>query len=142
MKNPVGRPTKYKPEFCDLVIEVGSIGGWLCEMAEVCDVHRSTMDEWASKHPEFSEALMRAKQKAQAWFERTGREAMFADKFNSSLWQKQMSSRHPDEYTEKRENKTDLTSGGEKIGSILSTLQHVEKDKLPEDKTFDTIDKS
>ena len=99
----VGRPTKYRPEFCDLIIKVGEEGGWLCEMAEACDVVRSTMDEWAANHPEFSEALTRAKQKAQAWFERKGRTGMEADKFNSALWQKQMSARHPSEYTEKRQ---------------------------------------
>jgi len=100
---PAGRPTKYKPEYCQTVIEVGEGGGWLCEMAEACDVTRSTMDNWSADHPEFLEALTRAKQKAQAWFERTGREAMLMDKFNSSLWAKQMSARHPGEYSEKRQ---------------------------------------
>ena len=101
----MGRPTKYKPEFCDLIIEVGAEGGWLSEMAEACDVHRSTMDEWAETHADFSEALTRAKQKAQAWFEREGRIGLTADKFNSALWAKQMSARHRDEYTERQEVK-------------------------------------
>ena len=103
VKGPGGRPTKYRPEYCGTILAVGEVGGWLAEMAEACDVHRSTMDEWAAEHPEFSEALMRAKQKAQAWFEREGRLGLSADKFNSALWAKQMSSRHRDEYTERRE---------------------------------------
>lgn len=117
---PAGRPTKYKPEFCALIIEVGSIGGWLSEMAEACDVHRSTMDEWASVHPEFSEALTRAKQKAQAWFEKTGREGLTADKFNSALWAKQMSARHRDEYTEVRQiaNAPGETFKTEDVGGV------------------------
>jgi hypothetical protein len=98
---PAGRPTKYKPEFCDLVIEVGEQGGWLAEMAEACDVVRSQMDVWAEAHPEFSEALTRAKQKAQAWFEKQGRIGLTADKFNSALWAKQMSARHRMEYSDK-----------------------------------------
>lgn len=98
----VGRPTKYKPEYCKRVIDVGEEGGWLVEMAEACDVARSTMDEWAATQPEFSEALTRAKQKAQAWFERNGRTGLFADKFNSALWAKQMAARHPAEYSEKQ----------------------------------------
>lgn len=102
MNNKVGRPTKYKPQFCDLIIEIGEQGGWLCEMAEACDVVRSTMDEWASSHPEFSEALTRAKQKAQAWFEKSGRTGLYADRFNASLWSKQMAARHPTEYSEKQ----------------------------------------
>jgi hypothetical protein len=98
-----GRPTKYQPEFCDLIIGVGEEGGWLSEMAEACDVHRNTMDVWADEHPEFLEALTRAKQKAQVWFEKKGREGLTADKFNSALWSKQMSARHPGEYTERKE---------------------------------------
>ena len=100
---PGGRPTKYKPEFCETVIAVGEEGGWLCEMAEACDVARSTMDEWAANYPEFSEALTRAKQKAQAWFEREGREGLKAERFNAPLWQKQMSARHREEYTERQQ---------------------------------------
>lgn len=115
---PAGRPTKYRPEFCETIIEIAEQGGWMCEMAEACDVHRNTFDLWVDAHPEFMEALMRAKQKAQAWFEKTGREALWADKFNSALWQKQMSARHPDEYTERRKNENDLTSGGKPITGI------------------------
>lgn len=120
---PGGRPTKYEPSFCEVVVKVGEDGGWLCEMAEACDVHRSTMDEWASKHPEFSEALTRAKQKAQSWFEKQGRIGLTADKFNSSLWAKQMSARHPDEYTERREidQKTKL-SADDSISGLLARI--------------------
>lgn len=100
---PAGQPTKYKPEFCEVVIRVGADGGWLSEMAEACDVCRSTMDNWAAANPEFLEALTRAKQKAQAWFEREGRLGLTADKFNSALWAKQMSARHRDEYTERQD---------------------------------------
>lgn len=99
----IGRPTKYRPEFCQTVVRVGEQGGWLAEMAEACDVVRSQMDVWAAVHPEFSEALTRAKQKSQAWFEREGRTGLTAERFNSALWAKQMSARHPREYTEKRQ---------------------------------------
>lgn len=128
---PAGRPTKYDPKFCEVVEEVGSYGGWLSEMAEACDVHRSSMDEWASVHPEFSEALARAKQKAQAWFESVGRTGLTAERFNSALWAKQMSARHRDEYTERRELtgadggaiKTEETGGAaEKLASLLAGI--------------------
>lgn len=100
---PGGRPTKYEPRFCDVVLEVGAYGGWISEMAEACDVHRSTFPEWEKAHPEFSAALARAKQKAQANFEIMGRTGLTAERFNSALWQKQMSARHPDEYTERKD---------------------------------------
>lgn len=107
-KHPGGRPTKYRPEFCDTIIEVGETGGWLSEMAEACDVARSTIDEWAANHPEFSEALTRAKQKAQAWFERAGRNGLTNKTFNAPLWTAQMKARHRDEYSDRAH--VDLTS--------------------------------
>ncbi len=76
----------------------------MCEMAEACDVTRQTMHNWADEHSEFLAALTRAKQKAQAWFEREGRTGLRADRFNSALWAKQMSARHREEYTERREH--------------------------------------
>lgn len=121
---PAGRDTKYKPEFCDVVIKVGEEGGWLSEMAEACDVVRATMDNWAAAHPEFLEALTRAKQKAQAWFERRGREGMTEDRFNAALWQKQMSARHRSEYTERRE----LT--GAEGGPIRWSAEEMTDDEL------------
>lgn len=99
----MARPTVYDSAFCDRVIEIGETGGWLSEMAEACDVHRNTMDVWATAHPEFLEALTRAKQKAQAWFERAGRLGLTAERFNAPLWQKQMAARHRDEYTERQD---------------------------------------
>ena len=91
---PAGRPTKYKPEFCETIQGVAEQGGWLSQMAEACDVHRSTMDEWASEHPEFSEALTRAKQKAQVALEELGWKGIEADKFNSSQWKHLAAARH------------------------------------------------
>lgn len=118
---PAGRPSTYKPEYCDTVIEVGSTGGWLSEMAEACDVHRNTMDVWAKAHPEFLEALTRAKQKAQAWFERKGREGLEAERFNANLWQKQMAARHRDEYTERRENMHNVSADTAQLLNSIAT---------------------
>lgn len=60
--NPEGRPTKYKPEFCELYIEHGKKGGFveafpafLHEKTKVI-VCQDTIYEWAKVHPEFSEA--------------------------------------------------------------------------------------
>lgn len=100
-KNPVGRPTKYRPEFCETILKVGEEGGWTAEMAEACDVVRSTFDLWVKEHPEFSEAFTRALQKSRVWFEKVGRNGLFADKFQANLWSKQMAARCPEDYSEK-----------------------------------------
>ena len=123
-KLKAGQPTKYREGFCDLIIEVGETGGWICEMAEACDVHRSTFDNWADKHPKFFAALSRAKQKAQAWFEAEGRNGLTTAagvRFNPQLWKAQMCARHPYEYTERRVLKHTGPSGGP-IQTITSTM--------------------
>lgn len=101
-KNLGGAPTKYKPEYCDLVQEIGAEGGWVSEMAEACDVSRTSFYDWEKARPEFKEALARAKQKSQAYYEKTGRLAMFSKEFNANLWIKQMQGRFKDDYTENR----------------------------------------
>jgi transposase-like protein len=102
---PAGRPTKYKPEFCEQVIELGKKGKSLAQMAAHFDVARSTIDQWAEDQPDFSEALTRAKAHCQAWWENVGQEAMFMDKFQSAVWTKSMQARFRDDYTERQELK-------------------------------------
>lgn len=70
-KNPVGRPTKYKEEYCDLVddylkerideevsvnkvkVKLPTIEGY----ARYIDTPLSTLYDWKNEHEEFSESL-------------------------------------------------------------------------------------
>lgn len=70
----MARPTKYKPEFCDAVVEHMTTGASLTSFAAEIDVARSTINEWMEANPEFSEAVKRGKAKCAAWWERKGRE--------------------------------------------------------------------
>lgn len=56
-KRPVGRPSKYKPEYCERVIEDMSTGLSLTAFAGSIPVARSTINVWMDQHPEFSEAV-------------------------------------------------------------------------------------
>lgn len=67
-KGKGGRPTKYSPEMCDIIIAAGKEGCAVAEMAIRCDVCIDTIYEWAKVHPEFSEALTRAQNEAEAWW--------------------------------------------------------------------------
>ena len=104
---PAGRPTLYRREYCEKVIELGKEGASLAQMASHFDVSRPTIDQWAVDYPEFSEALMRAKAHAQAWWENAGREGMFMGSggFNAQVWKKSVEARFRDDYTEKQEIK-------------------------------------
>lgn len=65
-----GRPSKYKPTYCNLLIEHMQEGASIASFAAEIGVARSTINEWADAHPDFSEALKKGKAKCAAWWEK------------------------------------------------------------------------
>lgn len=101
----VGRPSKYKPEFCAKVISCGEQGMTLAEMAADIGVDRSTINDWIGQHDEFSRAVKAGLDKAQAWWERQGRIATFGgcDGFNATSYIFQMKNRFKEDWRDKQE---------------------------------------
>lgn len=99
-----GRPTLYNPVFCQKVIDLGRLGKSITQMASELDVCKDSMYEWGKNYPEFSDALRRAKQLSQAWWEDKGQDALEKPGFQSSLWAKQVSCRFPEDYRETTRN--------------------------------------
>ena len=64
-----GRPTKYKPHYCDEIIELGKQGKSRVQCATYFEVHTDTLYEWANVHSEFSEAFKKAKDFAESYWE-------------------------------------------------------------------------
>ena len=71
---PRGRPTKYKPEYCQAIINyfdrpILNIQGnandppFFLNFCLGIEINQDTMHEWISKHPDFSEAYKVAKEK-------------------------------------------------------------------------------
>ena len=77
---PAGRPTKYKPEYCEQIVAFMSDGASITSFAAEIDVCRATITEWVEVYPEFSAAVKRAKAKCAAWWERQGREGATGNK--------------------------------------------------------------
>lgn len=102
-KHAGGRPSKYVPSNCEMVIELGKAGKSLAQMCAHFDISRQTIDNWAEAYPEFLEALSRAKMHAQSWWEEQGVAGMTADKFNAAVWKKSMEARFREDYTERHE---------------------------------------
>lgn len=100
---PAGRPSTYDPAYCERVVELAKEGKSQVQIAVALDIPRASLHDWAKAHPEFSAALTRAKECEQAWWEDKGMKGLDADKFNSAVWSKSMSSRFRDEYTERKE---------------------------------------
>lgn len=88
-----GRPTNYKPEYCEMVIEWGKLGWSLAEMASKIGVSKSTLSaDWPSRNPEFSNALKEARTHSEAWHARIARENYENNKFNTPLWSRYVAS--------------------------------------------------
>ena len=70
------------------------------------------MHNWAGEHPEFLDAITRARDLAQAWFENMGQSGLVMPGFNASLWAKQVSCRFRDDYTDKQQTEHSGTLTG------------------------------
>jgi len=60
---PAGRPTKYKKEYCEMLVEFMGRPMPYEAFAGLVDVDYDTLYEWERKHPEFSVAKKRGKAK-------------------------------------------------------------------------------
>jgi hypothetical protein len=69
----VGRPTKYDPRYCDDIVAYCRQGYSITAFAGHIGVARSTIQEWAGVHEEFSVAVKRAKAASSLWWEERGR---------------------------------------------------------------------
>lgn len=107
-----GRPTDYRPEFCEQVVELGRQGKSPAQIAAALDVSRAVLYLWGDTYPEFLTAFTRARDLAQAWFEDRGQEGLTMPGFNASLWAKQVSARYPDDYTERQKRELTGANGG------------------------------
>lgn len=116
----MGRPTDYRPEHCDRVIELGRQGKSHAQIAADLDVSRQTLHNWAKAQPAFLDAITRARDLAQAWWEDKGQNGLETPGFNASLWAKQVSCRFREDYTDT--SKTELTGpNGGPIGVTSAT---------------------
>ncbi len=60
----VGRPTKYKEEYCKQAEKICLLGATDEFLADYFEVNVSTLNEWKVKHPEFREAIKKGKDDA------------------------------------------------------------------------------
>ena len=128
-KRPVGRPSLYKPEYCEIAVQLGKEGCSPAEIAAHFDVDRVTLIDWSRAHEDFSTALARAKLHEQAWWEKAGRTGMYLDRFNATVWTKSVSARFKDDYSERREV---TGAGGGPIQQAV-TLRTLDVSELDDD---------
>jgi hypothetical protein len=83
------------------VVELGQQGASVVEMAFEIGVSRNTLEtNWPAEHPEFLEAFTRAREAAQVWWERKGRDNLETSGFQSAMWSRSMAARFPLDWRE------------------------------------------
>lgn len=65
-KRPIGRPTKYKPEYSTQAHKLCLLGATDADMADFFDVEVSTINNWKNEFPEFLESIKKGKMLADA----------------------------------------------------------------------------
>lgn len=100
-KHPGGRPTDYKPEYCEAVIKLGKEGKSHAQIAAALGHSRQSLHNWAAQHPEFLDAITHARDLSQAWWEDQGQLGIWSRDFNAAAWNKSMSARFQEDYTER-----------------------------------------
>jgi hypothetical protein len=100
----MGRPTDYRAEYCERVVELMSEGWSKAEVAaEMCRSYQTFLN-WQQAHPEFLEAVKLGEKASQAWWERLGREGAAGSKpVNPTLYIFNMKNRFRSEWNDKTE---------------------------------------
>lgn len=109
-KKITGRPTKYKPEYDDMIVEHMKTGRSLVSFAAKIGVSKDTVYEWIKTVQSFSDAASRARSFCQAWWEDQAVENLKdiseyqggSERFNDRLWRFNISCRFRDDWTEKK----------------------------------------
>lgn len=102
IQDQLGRPNLYDERMDDWAVLLGARGYSLAQIAFIFGVSRDTLYEWGRKNRSFSDALARAREAAQNWWEVVGQSSLFATKFNSFVWNKIVSSRFRKDYTDRK----------------------------------------
>ena len=109
---PAGRPSEYKPEYCDVVIECGRRGESFAGMSCACDTSKQTMALWMKQNPEFLNSMENARTLSQLWWEKVGQDHIVecpdGNKVNAGLYSRSMAARFPDDWREN--NKVEINA--------------------------------
>jgi hypothetical protein len=111
LPRPVGRPSKYNPEFCELVVKLGESGASRAVMAATIGIDRMTMRTWEKEEPAFLAATTRALELSQAWWEHQGQRGIWSRDFNANAYRLQVMNRFPAEWRERSEIEHRLPDG-------------------------------
>ena len=113
-----GRPTKYRPEMCEKVVEWGRLGKSRAWIASELDIAKHTLQSWEKEHSDFSAAMTRAMTHSQRWWEDAGQDGIEKREFNGSVWSRSMGARFPDDWRESTKQELTGADGAALIPAV------------------------
>jgi len=140
-----GRPTLYKKEYCQMLIDHMAQGYSYATFAATINTHRDTLHEWEQKHPEFSDAKKIAFTKCQQWWETQAMKGMWtengenATNLNTTLWIFNMKCRFPKDFRDVQHHafepkNLDSLTKKELIEETKRTIEFLEAEIVEESK--------
>ena len=125
MTNPVGRPSKYDPAYCDKVIELGKLGKSFEQMASMLGIGITTLKRWREDHEDFRASLEDAHGHAQTWWEDKAQANLIefkdGERINTGLWSRSMAARFPKNYSDRVKQEISGPDGAQlKTGFVLT----------------------
>ena len=115
-----GRPTSYKKEYCDILVEHFKEGGSIVEFCAEINICIQTFYNWCDTYPEFLESKKRGEIFSEAWWMRQGRVSLREKEFNYTGWYMNMKNR----FKWADNQKIDHTTDGESINQINVKIKH------------------
>jgi hypothetical protein len=117
----IGRPSKYDPAMCETVLVLGEQGKSKAQIAKALEVTRETVDIWARKYPDFSDAIKRAHDLALAWWEDAGQAGLTAGQgnFNATAFIFQMKNRFRADYRDQQDHNHGVS---DELGELLARI--------------------
>lgn len=97
----MGRPTDFRPEMGEAILELMDKGFSLAASASQINVHRQRVYEWVERHPEFADTIKLAKAKRQFFLENRLLTADSGPVVTSSIFA--LKNAGPDDWCDKRE---------------------------------------
>jgi len=88
-----GRPSDYKPEYCQMLIEHMAKGGTFEGFAGVVNTTFKTLHNWAKKYPDFLHAKKLAFAKSKMFWDTIGLRIVISGRGNIKGWMYNMSNR-------------------------------------------------
>ena len=139
MAHAGGRPTDYREEYCELLIEHMAKGYSFESFAGLVGASKQTIYDWTSANPQFLDSKKIAIEKCRIFWEKQGIEGIYTtEKFtqdengshsekkalNSAVWIFNMKNRFKDEWRDKQD--TDINITGVSVIRPKSPKQKIE----------------